>query len=322
MSLCLVAIVTIGVSQVPGAVIYVDGSNTTPPWDGSPQNPYQTIGDAVSAQTTVDGDEIRVLAGTYRETVSLTPAGGTDKQLAIKGWDAGSGELADPADVIVDGEGTRRCLEIDDVGGSGVSLHALTLREGYTGGYGAAAFVRTSIVTLTGVAVEDSSAGTGGGGVYVESSSAITLTECTIDGNWTYLGSGGGIYADGSTLTLTGCTVSSNGPDPGDYFYTYSGGGIYGQSSSDVTLTGCTTSGNESYWGGAICVQDESSLHVIGCNISDNEAQHAGGGVYCSGSTLGLQGNCTISGNEAAGGGGIAIAGGNAQVSDCIVRGC
>jgi hypothetical protein len=59
--------------------VYVDCRNTTGPWNGSFEHPYQTIQDAIDAATTYDGDTIRVADCIYQEGIVV------DKFLEIIG---------------------------------------------------------------------------------------------------------------------------------------------------------------------------------------------------------------------------------------------
>ena len=50
--------------------IYVDDDNTTGPWDGTQEHPFQFIQDGINAAD--DGDTILVLDGTYPEDITIT----------------------------------------------------------------------------------------------------------------------------------------------------------------------------------------------------------------------------------------------------------
>ncbi len=66
--------------------------------------------------------------------------------------------------------------------------------------------------------------------------SGLTITDGTTSGN------GGGLYNDGGNVTLTGCTVSGNAATtPGSS----RGGGLYSVNGT-ITLSGCTVTNNTS----------------------------------------------------------------------------
>jgi hypothetical protein len=116
-----------------------------------------------------------------------------------------------------------------------------------------------------------------GGGVYCESTSAV-LSNCVLSGNLASQGSGGGAFGG----TLNNCTLTSNSASPG--------GGAWG-----CTLNNCTLTGNSG--GGA----DGCTLN--NCAVSGNTGD---GADY---STLN---NCTITGNSGWGAS-------SATLNNCIV---
>jgi hypothetical protein len=126
--------------------------------------------------------------------------------------------------------------------------------------------------------------------------------------------SGGGVSRDfevdsaQSTIkvVLSGLTIS-NGNAFGGW-----GGGVY-NGGENLTLSGCTLSGNSAMAGGAI-FNYFGTVTVSGCTLSDNHADLEGGGIANDRGTMTVS-NCTISGNTAsdpgnAGPGGIGEGGG------------
>jgi hypothetical protein len=126
--------------------------------------------------------------------------------------------------------------------------------------------------------------------------------------------SGGGasrdfeVYSAQSTIkvVLSGLTISN-----GNAFGSW-GGGVY-NGGENLTLSGCTLSGNSAQAGGAI-FNYFGTVTVSGCTLSDNHADLEGGGIANDRGTMTVS-NCTISGNTAsdpsnAGPGGIGEGGG------------
>jgi len=261
-----------------GAYIYVDGDYTGNDSDGSYLKPYKTIGAAVGAAS--DGAEIRVAeaASDYRETVSID-----DLEVTIIGWCGGdAGDPEDPENVVIDGEGTRRCLEVQYVAGSGLAIQALTLKRGYAGDHydGGAVFITASSVTFTDVHILNSrtESAYAGGGLYVESSSVVELTGCTLSGNGATHGAG--IYALGSVVTLgDSCTISGN--------ESWCGGGVSANSSTVTLQDDCQVTGNTVTGMGGGVYASGATLTVTECIICGNwTTMGYGAGVYCTGSAL------------------------------------
>jgi len=135
----------------------------------------------------------------------------------------------------------------------------------------------TDGASLTGFTLTNGSQNGYGGGVYCASTNAF-LTNCLIVGNLGYWHGGGGAYGG----TLYNCTLSGN---------SVAGSDCYGGGAGGSTLYNCTLSGNSASepggsGGGAF------SCTLYNCTLSDNWAGDSGGGA--DGCTLY---NCTLSGN-------------------------
>ncbi|MEM9481169.1 MAG: right-handed parallel beta-helix repeat-containing protein [Verrucomicrobiota bacterium] len=144
----------------------------------------------------------------------------------------------------------------------------------------------------------------------------VTLTDCHILGGRAFGGSsadanGGGIFSQEGDLTMTGCSISGNQTQGGDA----DGGGIFSQE-GDLTMTSCSVSGNHTQGSGADgggIFFSSGNLTMTGCSVSGNQTQgfDAQGGGILSRTNLTDQTtrltNCTISGNAAlnASGGGL-----------------
>jgi hypothetical protein len=135
--------------------------------------------------------------------------------------------------------------------------------------------------------------------------------------------SGGGIYNESnSALTVTGCAISGNSANTNSGF-TSSGGGIYNFNAT-LTLTTSTISGNTATGnGGGINNSGTVSgtMTVTNSTIFGNTStgNGGGGGIYNFNATLTLT-NSTISGNTANGsGGGIDNASGTVNAKNTII---
>ncbi len=194
------------------------------------------------------------------------------------------------------------------------------------------------VTTLTNCTVSDNSAGDGGGGL--ANFGMMTVSNCTLTSDSaTYAGGGinngdsitiagstfdhdyadtGGGYSAGGSGTITDCTFTDNPA--------VNGGGVFsGQSTTTLSLTGCTFSGNSaSSFGGGVCSgsglvgDDGGTTTLTNCTLSGNSADR-GGGVfnYQTGNTTLT--NCTLSGNSATNGGGLDQAGGTITIVNTIV---
>ncbi|MBE0688139.1 MAG: right-handed parallel beta-helix repeat-containing protein, partial [Anaerolineaceae bacterium] len=98
-----------------------------------------------------------------------------------------------------------------------------------------------------------------------------------------------------------------------------SGGGIYIESNSNLTVANCTLSGNHSTDGGGI-LKSGGTLTVVNSNFSGNSAENWGGGIWNSSGTLTVT-NSTFSGNSASVGGGIMNFRGTLTVTDSTFSG-
>ncbi len=167
---------------VPPLPIYVDDSNTTPPWEGTPEDPYQTIQDGID--NAISGMTVYVMPGTYNEGIEL-----------ISGLEViGSGAAL----TTIDSLNTDEAVYASGV--TGTVIEGFTIISGAD--YNAVRTINTTL-TLRRCAVMASKSGCGadGGGLLV-------LDNCLVTGHTV-----SGLWQNGSStnIDLSNCTVADNG---------------------------------------------------------------------------------------------------------------
>ncbi len=244
------------------STIYVDASNTTGPWNGTADQPYQYIQDGINAAT--DGDTVLVRDGTYTgpgnrdldfdgKAITVRSENGAEATtIDCENSDGGFGFSADEgADSVVDG---------------------FTIRNAHATYHGGGVYCYESSPTITNCRIIGNTASWHGGGIYCRRSNP-TISNCVISGN-TAIKRGGGIYCyEDSDPTIANCTIIGNSANE-------EGGGICCYDDSDPTITNCTITGNSATHGGGIYCFDYSNPTITNCTISANAAPK-GGGICC-----------------------------------------
>ncbi len=119
-SICLLLttnVFLIAVYEASGNTIYVDDDNTSGPWDGTLEHPYQYIQDGINSSS--DGDIIFVYNGTYNETILL------NKSIILMG--------ENKSNTIIDGGGCGDCVNIS---ADRVNISGFTMRNPIVQGNG------------------------------------------------------------------------------------------------------------------------------------------------------------------------------------------
>ncbi|MCI6995990.1 MAG: chitobiase/beta-hexosaminidase C-terminal domain-containing protein [Eubacterium sp.] len=138
--------------------------------------------------------------------------------------------------------------------------------------HGGALFFNYSKVAVIGGKIENNTAGTGGGGIYLEpyhnkiSDDSATISGVTLTGNKATSGDGGAIHIEQENTTVTGCTITNNtaGGSDGE------GGGIYVYN-DNATISGCTITNNTAgYKGGGVYVSQYENIALGGKLIIKN----------------------------------------------------
>ena len=141
----------------------------------------------------------------------------------------------------------------------------------------------------------------GGGAVYMQINGTASFTNCEFTENEAMAGAGGAIGiiltgSEGNNVTISGCTFTGNKANYGGAMW------LYGDSTME--LTGNTIDSNTGTYGGAIYTQANANVILTG-DVTNNQASY-GGAIYGYQSTLEVNGD--LSGNQASENGGAVYA--------------
>ncbi len=317
----------------PAADFFVNGSSAAG-GNGSRQSPFRTVQAGVDAA--VDGDVIRVAAGTYAENIRVAA-----KAVVLEG-----GYAADWTRDLSRNTTTLRGLGNDAVinliganatidgfritGGTGSTQE---LPYGYHGG---GIYSSDGSPVISNNTIEDNDLRRAneaadyffGGGIHVTNAGSATIMNNTIRRN--VAGRGGGVSAFGQAVRIEGNTIESN-VGVGDH-----GGGLY-VAAANTVITRNVFRRNEigrdlGYgWGGGLIVFGASNVAELSYNVlSENFAAAYGAAEFIDeGATANIHhelifGNLSAAGCEAVSA--IAVDGGDgigsrATISQCTVVG-
>lgn len=275
----------------------------------------------LAANALPDLDTIQLDAGTY--DLSIPEAGNPE-----------SGDLDVDFGVILQGQGpgvtvingvqpalNDRILEASGSGGI-LTITGLTVQNG-SAGAGGGIYIPSSgyLVTLSDCEITGNRAVSNGGGLYL--SSSATIENCGIDGNTMDNGAGGGVYfSSGSGLVIRNSTVSSN-----TVTNVGTGGGLFFAAGGTLEATQSQFNGNtmDSGTGGGLFCSGGSPMVLNQVEASNNTLTNGGdgGGVLCSANSI-FASNLTANANtvgSSSDGGGVYFSGGNITVSGLTVVG-
>lgn len=229
---------------------FVDDDNTSGPWDGSFENPYQTITDALAA--TPLADYIHVSPGVYEsETFPLEMRNG----LTLHGESPHDTIIRIPSPTGLD------LVHFDGV--TGTTLENFQL----IGGYNCIEITNSADPLIQNNVIRNSNAPTNvGGGIQVTDSNPDIFNNLILD-NKIY-----GIFCQGSAATIMNNTIAGHNyvyPYPDD-FPSYSGKGIYLYLDVPGTLIIRNNIITDNYYGVLKCADagniEHSSFNNVGVN--------------------------------------------------------
>jgi len=252
------------------------------------------------AETNGQDDIIKVQQGVYIGNFSYSSSQGNGMTL-LGGYTSGCTDRdLDPANTVLDAEGSGRVLYLNNhTNGGDILVEGFTVQNGDSSGEGGGVYVYSwsylggsGNVTVTNNIVTGNTA-VFGGGVDARSDSSsgpsgnVTLTNNIVTGN-TAGNYGGGIYAFSSGPTAGNVTLTNN-IVTGNTATSYSGGGIvafsdsWSGTSGNVTLTNSTVTGNSAGdSGGGVWLIFNNILDTYNNIIWGNTAP-TGGDIYLEG---------------------------------------
>jgi hypothetical protein len=275
--MCLGILLAAGFAQ--SRTIFVDDDNTTGPWDGSEEHPYQLMGNEIVAAS--NGDTVLVADGIYGvsnldfegKAITLRSENGPENCIFDAGFDAHvfyfhSGETSAS---VVDG--------FTITGGWAV--------YGYGGDCGGGIFCSSSSPTIKNNIIRSNEASNCGGGICCYNSSSI-IANNVIESNLARTGAG--ICCYDSSPTITGNIIKQNsltrGLGGGGGIACFGGSAMIANNLIMENSAGMDT--NPGGGGGIYCAG--SSMDIINNTIVGNSAsgltEGGGGGIYFSGSSL------------------------------------
>ena len=264
---------------------------------------YPTIQAAIDGSA--DGSVIQIAPGRYHERLKIQSVG---RSLTIRG------DVANPAAIVIDGDGASESVIAVLSTGGNVVFEGLTVTGGRGGpGVGGGLFMADSDVAFRSCVFsgnssedgggafllraggyfqdcvfQDNVAGRYGGGVMINVGVTTVFQDCRFVGNRSgtsdpVYGSGGGVHVNDSSPTFIGCTIDGNRSRG-------SGGGIlvtghFTESESNVILRDCTIrnnvagrlAGEPAAEGGGMHVEDNVHARLERCHVHDNSANNGGG---------------------------------------------
>lgn len=203
----------------------------------------------------------------------------------------GAGDGEDQAsNTVLDGNRTGRVMDI----GNGVSVTLQGVRITGGDGLGNGGGIRSAgRLALTNCSVSGNRADRGGGIAHTSAATgALELTNCRITGNEALVGNGAGLILENTTqqVTIKGCTISGNTSS-------LAGGGIQKDAGS-CAITGTEISGNKAVANGGGVLNAGTMSFDGACRITNNTSDAQGGGIFNeAGSTVTLNG-ATVTGNS------------------------
>jgi len=262
-------------SFVLPSTYYVDASNTSGPWYGTEDYPFQYIQDAI--EVCYRAEQILVAPGLYVENVDylgkdvsilstrgpdFTTIDGNQTSSAVVTFqsDNGHGSMLDGFTVTNGGGGTPGGIYCEYNSSPLIRNNIIVGNTAWNGG--GILCANSSSPTITKNMILRNTALTDGGGIYCEDA-AIVTNNVIADNVAT--NRGGGVFFEETTATVTNNTITGNSSGQG-------GGGIYCYYNTSVVATNTIFWNNDAPQGAEIYIDSTSTLTISYSDIDGMQA--------------------------------------------------
>ena len=295
-SLCLFSI------SKASTVIYVDVNGPNDPGTGAFEDPFRRIQEAIDSAN--NDDTVIVAQGVYTDDPDNRNLHFDGKSITVRSTDPNNPNIA--ANTIIDPNGAGRGFSFNSGEGANCVISGLTIRNGYTGVYGANVYFYHSSPTIRNCIITNGRAEDSGGGFYCDSCNP-KIINCTITGNRAGF-YGGGLSCYYSNPEIVGCTIIDNSAG-------FEGGG-FDLVLSSATVVNCIITNNTASSGSGMNCYSPGETSLDNCTITRNIGTNSGGGLFCQDGSSVIIKNSLLRANEAASGPQVAVDGSsNASIS-------
>jgi predicted outer membrane repeat protein len=274
-------------------IIYVDVNGPNEPGTGSYEDPFRRIQNAIDSAD--NNDTVIVAEGVYTGDPNNRDLHLDGKTITIRSTDPNDPNVV--ANTIIDPNGAGRGFYFHSGEDANCIISGLTIRNGYTGGYGASVYFYNSSPTIRNCIIKNGHAADSGGGLYCDAANP-KIINCTITGNSAAF-YGGGVSCYFSNPEIVGCIISDNSA-------VFEGGGLDLVLTSATVLNCIITNNKAASSGGVNCYSPGETI-LVNCTLTRNTATDSGGALFCQDGSSAIIKNSILWANEAASGPQVAL---------------